>query len=876
MAMGLALGGMSIVVAQLPVARITSIFPPGGKAGSSVEVTVAGNDLDDATRLWFSNPAITSTQKLSSAGEPEPGKFIVNIASNAACAACDARLVGRFGISNPRTFVVGHCAEFFAPSTNTSITGAAELAPETIVNGRLTAGTPAWYQFSAKKGQRLFIECLSGTIDSRMDATLMLWDNTGRELALDRTTGLIDFTASSDGEYRLRVADFLHRGGDDYFYRLALTAGPQVDFIFPPAGLAGTTNSYTLYGRNLPDGKPATNFSIAGRPLEQVSAQIAIPQAVESTNGTALQAGNGFSLASTLPASAPIDAFEYRLPTPGGPANSVRISLATAPVVPETEPNDKPAQAQKISPPCEVAGQFFPAGDADLFAFDAKKGDVLWMEVFSQRLGLPTDPLLVIQRVTKDDKGEEQISDVSEVYDLDTNVGDREFNTVSRDPVARFEAKEDGAYRITVRDLFGRTQASPRHVYRLAVRKESPDFRLVAMVIAPKFKADAKDVPVGVPLLRRGETLPVRVMVFRRDGFNGDIELSIAEPPPGLRFEGDRIDSGKNTDTILLTATEDAPAFAGPIHLLGKATIGGQTIVREARGGTMLFRVDSTDTERPEARATREFTLAICDQELAPISVAPAEHKTWEAVTNGKLEVPLRVTRRGEFNAAIKLKPLGPGAQEALKDFEIDGKATNATLKLDLGALKLAPGSYVFAAQGTTTGKYRNNPEAASAADAAAKQAEKLAGEFAAAAKKAAEEFDKAAKAATEAEAASKAATEKLTVAKAACDKTPDDEKAKAERDNAQKLADEAAAKSKAAADARSVAEKSKADAETKSKDAAAKKEQTAKRAKELNEKAKPRDANFMVCSTPIAVKVTAPPPAESKEKKEPKQAKSQ
>src|SRR6185503_8099583 len=209
MAMGLALGGMSIVVAQLPVARITSIFPPGGKAGSSVEVTVAGNDLDDATRLWFSNPAITS------------------------------------------------------------ITGAAELAPETIVNGRLTAGTPAWYQFSAKKGQRLFIECLSGTIDSRMDATLMLWDNTGRELALDRTTGLIDFTASSDGEYRLRVADFLHRGGDDYFYRLALTAGPQVDFIFPPAGLAGTTNSYTLYGRNQPDGKPATNFSIAGRPLEQ-------------------------------------------------------------------------------------------------------------------------------------------------------------------------------------------------------------------------------------------------------------------------------------------------------------------------------------------------------------------------------------------------------------------------------------------------------------------------------------------------------------------------------------------------------------------------------------------------------------------------------
>ena len=875
LAAGLASAIALDVAAQLPVARLTSLFPPGGKAGSSVEVTVTGSDLDDTTRLWFSNPAITSTQKLSSAGQPEPGKFIVTISSNATCAACDARVVGRFGISNPRAFVVGHGAEAIAPSTNTSPASAAELALETIVSGRVTPGAPPWYRFTAKKGQRLFIECLGASIDSRMDATLVLWDATGRELALDRTSGLIDFTAPADSEYRLRVADFLHRGGDDYFYRLALTAGPRVDFIFPPAGLAGTTNLFTLYGRNLPGGKPSTNFSIAGRPLEQFAVQIAIPPVAASREGAGLQVSGSFAPASTLPASAPIEAFEYCHPAPGGPANPVHISIATAPVVLEAEPNDKPAQEQKISPPCEVAGQFFPASDADLFGFDARKADVLWIEVISQRLGLPTDPLLVIQRVTKNEKGEEQTSDVSEIYDQDTNIGDREFNTASRDPVARFEAKEDGAYRITVRDLFGRTHASPRHVYRLAVRKESPDFRLVAMAIAPKFKADAKDIPVGVPLLRRGETLPVRVIVFRRDGFNGEIDLSIENPPSGLRFDGDRIDAGKNSDIILLTATEDAPAFAGPIRLAGKATIGGKEVVRIASGGTMLFPVGSTDTERPEARVTRDFTLAICDQEFAPVSVAPAESKNWEAVANGKLEVPLRVTRRGEFNAALKLKPQGPGVAEALKEFEIDGKATNATFKLDLAALKLAPGSYVFAVQGPTTGKYRNNPEAASAADAAAKDAEKLAGDVAAAARKAAEDFEKAAKAATEAEGATKASNEKLAAAKATCEKSPDDEKAKADREAAQKSADEAAAKLNSAIEARSAAEKSKTDTEAKSKDAVAQKEQTAKRAKELNEKAKPRDANFMVCSTPIAVKVTPAPPAESKENKEAKQAKS-
>src|SRR5207247_10409136 len=118
---------------------------------------------------------------------------------------------------------------------------------------------------------------------------------------------------------------------------------------------------------------------------------------------------------------------------------------------------------------------------------------------------------------------------------------------------------------------------------------ESPDFRLVAMAVAPKFKADAKDIPIGVPLLRRGETISVRVMAFRRDGFNGDIELSIENPPPGLLFGGDRIQSGKSTAYILLTAAEDAPAFAGPIRLVGRAKIGGKELVREARGGTMRF-----------------------------------------------------------------------------------------------------------------------------------------------------------------------------------------------------------------------------------------------------------------------------------------------
>src|SRR5690348_4864777 len=51
--------------AQLPVARLTSILPLGGKQGAEVAVTIHGTDLDGATGLRFSHPGITAKPKLA-------------------------------------------------------------------------------------------------------------------------------------------------------------------------------------------------------------------------------------------------------------------------------------------------------------------------------------------------------------------------------------------------------------------------------------------------------------------------------------------------------------------------------------------------------------------------------------------------------------------------------------------------------------------------------------------------------------------------------------------------------------------------------------------------------------------------------------------
>jgi hypothetical protein len=837
--------------AQLPVARITQVFPPGGKAGSTVEVVVGGSDLDDPTRLHFSHQGITATPR------NEGNKFSVTINSNTPPGVYEMRFLGRFGLSNPRAFVVGSLPEFAVSSTNLSFTTAMPVGLDTTCSGRAQANAAAWFKFKIKKAQRVLLECEAESIDSRMDPVLSLSDGSGHEIERARTTGLIDFIAPTDGEYWLKVHDFLYRGGDAFSYRLTFFTGPHIDYIFPPCGLPGTKTNYMVYGRNLPGGKPAKGQTLDGKPLEQLSVEISFPgeeRARRLNTGLVLRPGD-----------AALDGFEYRLKSPRGSSNPFLLTTATAPVVLEQEPNNQPTQGQKLTLPCEVAGRFQPAGDSDWFTFQAKKGDVYWVEAFSSRLGFGTDPFVLIQRVTQTDQGKEEASDVLELTDNDTNLGDREFNTTSRDPVGRFEAKEDGTYRLLVRDLFRRAEASGRSVYRLSLRREAPDFRLVAMTVLPRPKGDAKNIEIGVPFLRRGETIPVRVLAFRRDGFNGDIDLAVDPMPPGLIFQGDKIPAGQSADTILLSAAEDAPAFAGPIKLIGKAKVGERELVREARGGTMIFPVGNYDTERPKSRLARELTVAVSDREAAPISIVPAEKKIWEAAADVKLKIPLNIVRRGDFNSSFKLKPLGPGNQDALKEFDVDAKATNTTLSLDLAALKLSPGTYIFAAQTQAAGKYRNNPEAAAFAEASAKEADKVAADLEAAAKQAATDLEAASQKVKEAESAAKAAGDKLAEAKAALEKAAADEKLVGERDAAEKAATETSAKAKSALKARADAEKAKADAEGRAKEAKSRKEAAAARSKEAVERAKPRDASIQVHSVPIFVKVTAAEQAKSK-----------
>jgi hypothetical protein len=87
--------------------------------------------------------------------------------------------------------------------------------------------------------------------------------------------------------------------------------------------------------------------------------------------------------------------------------------------------------------------------------------------------------------------------------------------------------------------------------------------------------------------------------------------------------------------------------------------------------------------------------------------VTVAEDKRWEVVAGAKLDIPLKIARRGEFKEALKLKAGGAPGIEPLKEFDAAPDAATVTASLDLAVAKIPVGEHTIYFSAQTKGKFR-------------------------------------------------------------------------------------------------------------------------------------------------------------------------
>lgn len=705
---------------QFATPQLTSLWPPGGRQGTSVEVTLAGSGLEGVQKLWFSHPGITAQPKQTPETEWEParpidGQFIVQIAADVPSGLYEVRAVGPLGLSNPRRFVVGVLPETLDPGGNTTPERAMVLVPPVTVCGRLDPGSVDYYHLSLKPGQRLLVELAATQLDSRLRGTLTLIDPLGREVASARAQAdsdpLLSFTASVEGNYRLVVADRVYGGGNDYFYRLTCSTAPHVALVFPPCGAPGSNANYAVLGFHLPGGQPASDLRHRGLTLERI--EVTIPLPVDEPTVTGLFVGHHAPLTRAWQ-----DAIEFRPPLGEAAIPGVPLYFSTAPPVSEQEPNDDPASPQHLTPPCEVAGQFYPEQDQDWYEFSARKGQTLWIDVVSHQWGLPTDPALVVYRVQGKDAG--QLAELAQVDDPPRR-GQRgagpELDVIHLDPSYKFVAPEDGTYRLLVRDQAGDQRRDAAMVYRLAIRTPRPDFRFLVWPSAVLPAAQQQSVPLTAATLRRGGTTVLGVLVERRDELASPIEITVEGLPDGVEAAPVLVPPEASEGWVILVAREDAPSWVGSIRVVGRATQGAQTLVRQARYAAAIWGTANRQQEPAAFRLVSQLQLAVLDAEPAPVLVKLGERPHVESAVGGTVELPVAVVRRGDFKGPLQLVPVGLPQVLRPQPLRVEGAQEQAKWTLALNQANLRPGDYTFFLKAETSGKFVRNPVALALAE---------------------------------------------------------------------------------------------------------------------------------------------------------------
>jgi hypothetical protein len=400
--------------------------------------------------------------------------------------------------------------------------------------------------------------------------------------------------------------------------------------------------------------------------------------------------------------------------------------LTDAEYLAEVEPNNQSDSVQKITLPCNIKGSFFPAADVDTFEFEAKKGEVWWVEVVSERFGLQTDPSIVVQHVTGEGADQKQtdlveLTDIASPVKISSNGYSYDgppYNAGSSDILGKIEIKEDGIHRLQISDLFGGTRNDPGNVYQMIIRRPAPDFAIVGWALHMNLRNGDRNALSKPFSLRGGTTMPIEVIVIRRDGFNDEINLAMDNLPEGVTATGLTIPKGQSRGIMLLTAAPDAPRGLTIASFTGSAQINGETVVRSARMASMKWPVPDASGEIPDPRLLADIPVAVCGSEQAPVTVAAAEDKVWEVTAGESLTIPLQITRRCEFSGnKMSMKTYGSGFEgNAAFDVPLDADASEAVL--DLAKLKTTPGDYTIAFYGSAVAKYSYHPQAVTAAEA--------------------------------------------------------------------------------------------------------------------------------------------------------------
>ena len=609
----LLLGGTLGVFAQK--GNIGFVYPCGAKQGTTVEVTVGGQNLSRATGILVSGEGVTGElipapkgqkprkRKSRNIGEEDnlqladQVRFRLTVDKNAALGMRDLRLVLPNGMSNRLYFEIGQLPDVLE-NAREKLSGEADRLPVTF-NGQIMRSDVDRFRFHARKGQRLvlqgkgrvFVPYMADAVPGWFQPVMHLYDADGKEVAFNddytfHVDPVIFYEVPRSGDYFVEIHDGLYRGREDFTYRIDVGELPFVTSVSPAGGPVGVRQTVRLEGWNLKSEKLRINPSEEGI-------------LSYSTVGKGGLRSNAFLFRA--------DRFE-EADTRGLEANLSRH------------------KAWEIASGQAVNGVISAPMQEHWYIVCARTRQPLHLEVFSRRVGSPAD-----LRMTLFDWSGKVIADVDDVED----PGDY-MATHFADPSISRRLEQGRNYLVRIVEAQG--HYGPDYSYRLCVSPSKPDFSL-----------SLEPATFSVP---EGGTGMFNVILTRKQNFGGAVDLHLEGLPKGYKVSGNRIDAGARRTIVTVTAPEGAEHKAFQPVVVGVAPARGnnEDIRREGRPVESMMQAFYYTHLMP----IDEFRMEVGERIPVQLLVEPVSQPLALSRTE-KTPLRVRVIRREGFDKPVTL-----------------------------------------------------------------------------------------------------------------------------------------------------------------------------------------------------------------------------
>lgn len=573
---------LSAAFAGPPV--ITDLQPRGAQQGRPFTLTVAGRDIPEGARIWSTMPAsftpvVSNTPVMMGPGRS--AQFLVEPAGSLAPGVYPIRITSASGISNVLLFSIGVFPElnelesdpYSPPNRNDTIETAEPLQTVPVtVNGTLRGPERDLFRIHAKAGETRVFEIEARRCGSAIDPVLRILDGSGKQL--------------------VRSDDTPGAGLDT-----------RLTFKFPNEG---------YYYVELHDAR----FSRQGQNFYRLKmgsyayADGVFPLGGKRGTQTAVTFHGGNL---TAPVKSQVD---LRNIAPHHDFATVALpDSGTLPFV--FAVGDYPELIEPSTPvavPSVINGRLKTAGAVNRYRIQAQPGDHLLIEVQARELG--TSKLEAI--LTAYDAAGKKIDSAGDKPLPEDVFAVQGTSRTSSDPFLNLTVPKDAnEITLAIEDLAGR--GGPMYAYRIVVGKRAEDFRLA----------------LGSPHLNipAGGTAFVSVGADRR-GYDGPIQVTVADLPPGVRVEGGYIPreyvDANNSRTfsrrgvLILSADPGVELPMRELIVWGEGkTESGEVIRRRARGPAMSIDVAGATAQGVVDRQ-RSVTAPWMGLDLPSASTAPS------------------------------------------------------------------------------------------------------------------------------------------------------------------------------------------------------------------------------------------------------------